>query len=943
MLDRVKRLKLNFFKNGGLYNRENRRPEIHGGRILLKRLFIVGMILLGSFLCVAAYAAKDTYAVRVASNVQEQVAKQFQRQLQMDGYGPIRVVQKNGMFSVLVGTFQSEKEAQSLMQDLKSSGGYPVESVVSTADEGGGSSKTVSTAESGVMYRVEVTNPLNDQKLADDAKKDLLANDYVGVEAVLEDGKYHLYVGSFPAQDDAEKVQKMLVRDGYATAKVVKKQTGNAGGTTPQPPAGPQPTDINSVQIPADIAKSLLGSEEEKLAKEALFYGQKVKQGFGGEWLDKYRATMGKIRPEIRKLITDAVDKPPSTDQPSGSASPRRKKDEIDALYPEINTAVTAHAFDNARKVLEKIKKIDPTEPRISIKEDYINAMEKIWNESQTPVKKMEEKLTEASKLMADRSSRASLEKALECAREAQRLKPDDPRPRAVIEDVQNLLGESGPRPPGGTDNRMLLIGGIVLFVLILLFITYMLIQNTRKERELIRQVQELASHSSMETKPVVPLASEAAAKQKPATGPKKKPGVAPGKGLAGSPLFTGAMMVGSSADEDDVSEEQEQVVAQAGGGGVIEGLRHETRPPGEADVVFIGNVHESPKQGTASASGDLSLSDLNIGLPGEEEFSPFESSKPEPAPSGPALPDIDLDSLLKSGLFSDKPAEHKTAKIEDIAPAPAISSTGIELDKVDGLETAPPGLTLPDDLELPGLGSSIETSPAVTSTPSVPGIDLGLPPIEGLDIGLSTPTASDPPAPVAAASSNGMLFAQTFDEEAVGKQPKGWQGEYDYASLTVDDQTVSNGSSRSLRFEKRSGAGSANYVCQFPKASGHVIVEFDIRCDDKNKYLLGFYVEKDEDFKQSVHTIIHRTDSKSQPSLRIQGEPIPYDLGSWKRIKYDLNLLAGIVNAYVDGQQVVKDGKLPTNPAYVNTLSIRDNLATTGILYLDNIKIYKA
>lgn len=47
-----------------------------------------------------------------------------------------------------------------------------------------------------------------------------------------------------------------------------------------------------------------------------------------------------------------------------------------------------------------------------------------------------------------------------------------------------------------GSDNTKLLYGGIALFVLILAFITYMLIQNARIERELIRQVQEMAQQA---------------------------------------------------------------------------------------------------------------------------------------------------------------------------------------------------------------------------------------------------------------------------------------------------------------------------------------------------------------------------------------------------------------------------------------------------------------
>jgi hypothetical protein len=59
--------------------------------------------------------------------------------------------------------------------------------------------------------------------------------------------------------------------------------------------------------------------------------------------------------------------------------------------------------------------------------------------------------------------------------------------------------------------------------------------------------------------------------------------------------------------------------------------------------------------------------------------------------------------------------------------------------------------------------------------------------------------------------------------------------------------------------------------------------------------------------------------------------------------VKYELNLLAGLATAFVDDQEVIRDAKLASSYGYVNTLSIRDNLATTGVLYLDNIKIYQA
>src|SRR5690606_20517023 len=142
---------------------------------------------------------------------------------------------------------------------------------------------------------------------------------------------------------------------------------------------------------------------------------------------------------------------------------------------------------------------------------------------------------------------------------------------------------------------------------------------------------------------------------------------------------------------------------------------------------------------------------------------------------------------------------------------------------------------------------------------------------------------------------------------------------------------------------EKAEGAGSATYHLSFPPAKGRVVAEFDIRCDEKNKFLLGVYLERDEDFKQSIHTIVHQLDPNAPASLRIQGEAVPYQLGTWSRIRYDADLINGTLDCYMDDEHVVKAVHLPVTPEFVNTLSIRDNLATTGTLYLDNIRISEA
>jgi hypothetical protein len=353
-----------------------------------------------------------------------------------------------------------------------------------------------------------------------------------------------------------------------------------------------------------------------------------------------------------------------------------------------------------------------------------------------------------------------------------------------------------------------------------------------------------------------------------------------------------------------------------------------EDRPHGEADVLVIQDIHlDTPAIPTPAVTESIPLEGLEIPLPGGVDDLPSLPAKLE-LPDMPSLPEFSIDDLVKT------------------APEPE----ALALPPMADISLALPDIPEPPTVTESVLPESLVPLPPVAETkPEPPPAAIAA--TERLDAirpALAEPppavTAAEPAAaPAAPKLEDGVYFVQDFDGEALDGTPQGWQGEYDYATLSVIEEADSQGGARRcLKFEKRTGSGSANYVCRFPKAAGRVIVEFDIRCDDKNKYLLGFYVEKDEDFKQSVHTIVHRTDSKAQPTLRIQGEPVPYNLGSWCHLKYDMNLLAGLVTAFVDGKQVVRDAKLPTNPAFVNTLSIRDNLATTGVLYLDNIKIYK-
>lgn len=186
------------------------------------------------------------------------------------------------------------------------------------------------------------------------------------------------------------------------------------------------------------------------------------------------------------------------------------------------------------------------------------------------------------------------------------------------------------------------------------------------------------------------------------------------------------------------------------------------------------------------------------------------------------------------------------------------------------------------------------------------------------------------------------LILEQDFSADTPGSRPAAWEGDYDYASLLVRSDDPPRGARNYIAYEKTKGAGKVYYSSKFPNTSGVINVEFDLRCNNKNKFLLGFYIEKDEDFQQSVHTKILLSETQTAPTIHIHGEPAPYLLGSWAHIRYVIDLPKGLVNGYIDGTHIARDLRLPQAPKHLNTLAIRDNINTTGELLIANIRIEK-
>lgn len=329
--------------------------------------------------------------------------------------------------------------------------------------------------------------------------------------------------------------------------------------------------------------------------------------------------------------------------------------------------------------------------------------------------------------------------------------------------------------------------------------------------------------------------------------------------------------------------------------------------------------------------------------------FTDAESGNAQPEPERP-----EEQSDFGSISFDDEDSQLKPDSVTQAA-APsgdddllAIFDTTIEEQEKTATGYSDAGVTSPaplDDNDIPAIQLDDDAPIAISSESTVTSHagETGEESAFSFDEFLaSTGGTEDTAASVTVSGTDGGGLDQDFEDDAPGSRPSGWEGDYPYASLTVQADTPPRGSLQYLCFEKREGSGKACFSRRFAPVSGKVGIEFDLRCNDKNKFLLGVYIENDGDFQKAIHTKILRSEAQTTPTIHMQGESAPYLLGSWAHIKYVVDLKEGKLNSYIDNTHVGRDLPLEANPGSLNMISIRDNINTTGVLLLDNIKIYQ-
>jgi hypothetical protein len=817
---------------------------------------------------------------------------------QRGGQAPPNAAGGSGKFLVVVARNLPADTAEKLKQDLIADGFTTAESRPDAGDK-------AQVVLGGLPSDQQANSLMAQLKTAgytpDSVQQDGATNGAAGAAESV----YRVEVAEFDSSADAASASKTLADEGFVNVDVVEENgkyllmlgtfnrredaeallsdVAGAGFALAQVVSRDRLRASSSAGT-ADLTG--LSAAEQASARDVLSMAEKVESG------EASAAEIKQLRERIQQLPENQ--KNVIAREESSRATEREKMAKIFPLYRKFDHAMTAGDYATAEQALAEVRQIDSTDIFLQGRAQQLeqartggaNTASSGASTKADPAE-VQRTINEARKLEAEGNKPAALAKY----REAAAMDPNNGDARGKIAELGSVtpsapVGESGSSESGGgiLDNKPLLYGAGGLIALIILGLLF----KSRKGKTEESPAAAPAYGSGSATDFMDPLSS--------------------GGGYSAE-ATTDFSALGTSPSDSTALE------GGAGGAGMA--------PPAFATFGHDDEEEEAPRpapvrrvEPVEEESDTVSFEDM------QGPAVDVVPASPATPPGTPAVGSAGQDQVDTIAInFSD----------EDVAPMATSSTPTPTATPTASATSTPQGTSALDaDLEsllkgtFPGaaVGAASE-SPLESATPGRGVEDLAA-------------------AGVSADSEPRLVFEQSFEDEPEGASPRGWRGEYDYASLTVE-RLDEAGHSQCLCFHKGEGTGSATYHLSFPQASGRVTAEFDVRCDQKNKFLLGVYLEKDEDFKQSIHTIVHQLDANSPAALRIQGVAAPYEMATWRHVRYEIDLANATVDGFVDNEHVVAGAALPNAPDYINTISIRDNLATTGTLLVDNIRISEA
>jgi len=954
---------------------------------------------------VTALPTSTFYRLVIMEGLDRARAEQLRAEILKDFPSVIDVVpQPDGTYAIYFGVFLSQQEALTQMSNLVEEG-LTVRRVVEVSGQQGAQVFQQASSGSGrdTRFRV-VAQEFPDPGTAESMKRALEESGYFPVEVVPAAGRYRVLCGlAFPTRADAEILANDLKGSGYFAATVAEVRAEGLPGTRIGTlETASAPTVITEKEL-SDIAASqgiMPTREELAQVQDIIQRRQQIEQGMPGDVLspgEAYQKLVAQIQQlsEGQKALVQKVEEQ--------EAARQQKERKVREVKIAVNAAQDAKDYPRALDLLNEWEELEPNDAGVDVKRRLIENLMKgpVDVEGQLE-KERETRLEKQVKVARQAEADGDLQQSLILWRGVRGEASPNTAAYGEAEDSIKRLGEEldrrreAEREAQDRNKLMMLlavVGIVVLVAIVAAVLIIMMMRSRRRDQELLRQVQELSVRPLRELEegkaPKLIEGDQAPSAPAPAPRPAAAPPVPP----APAPPQPAAEATASADDTMRITSPIEIPEAPPPPAA--------PKPAASSDVPLTPSFEpEGPAPrhtGPASAPARPELPPLppleppSFEAPSADPFAAPSAASSDPISAGPGpdkeakdkevpsfghtMPESFLDIPSQDDLTAILTGSYEPPKAEEQPPAeappsppqappepsfepsPAEAEVPAETQPADAPPPEPPSFLFDEKLPVSPPPAPPEAKPAAVApeapAPPVPeAAPPAIPPMESAPVPLAPPVpaaASVPvPAPVTAPSAGlqaddgKVVYAQNFDDEEDGSKPRNWTGDYDYSSLVVSAQTPASDSTRCLRFEKRQGSGSAYYSCRFPDVAGRLVVEFDLRCDDKNKYLLGFYIEKDEDFRQSIHTIVHRTSPQVAPTLRVQGEPTQYSLGTWRHMRYEIDLQANQVNGYVDGELVADKVKLASPPKSINTLSIRDNLATTGILLIDNIKIVK-
>jgi tetratricopeptide (TPR) repeat protein len=934
----------------------------------------------------------SSYRILILDNLAQpraQEAKRFLEGLKLPA--PVRIDEVNGQYRVTYGDFPTKTSAEQGRAALTQAEGVRSLGVVTA----GRPAPALPALATGNEVLTIFVRDFKSRAEAEELKRKL-ETEYGSVMIRQLGVFYEVMVGQYDAREAAVALGQ-LVKEGYKTAAVrplPAAQKPSTPGVVVAPVAPEPSTDIDSPALPVTHLpgwQKLSETDKARVIKNVELQAALRKGDPLAEQMIDISKRLENLDSNLKKLTEDLGNEKKSLDD-------KRKK--IDSMIQDAENNIRSENYKEAIQSLKSALELDKEnalnlkmyiERRIEVVNDYIEGNQ--YHGQKVANKKRAEDLRQRVAQLKISNDTQPLYEAITLLSQIKDLDPDQAKDAdAQIAQINQKITqskESEAKSAEDNKNKLMytlygLSGGVAVLLVLVLFVW---MRTRKRHMELMRKVQEITSIRPMREldgsgpqllggsdsdifSPMNPAQEGVAgdplggvltpppAPDKKAKGKKGKaaaapaPAAAPASGL--DDIFGGANampdMGGGDMGLDDLfgspAPTPAAAPAKAATAKAAAPAAMESAPSGAIDDIFGGLFAEESQ---APASKPVTPEAPDDNSPAQEtgpiSFGDFMTESPEATQTQAASGEGDLLTVFDEPANGSNGSNGKSngQEVDPLQDSPFGSMFSGEPKKAAQAEPQ-------DDTEIPSIKLDMTAGGATQTSPDFGGLELheisGASTPGGASLDLPAFSFDDVMGATSVTGGNGGNGSAgvelTFEDEAAGQASQGWEGQYPFAQLTVAADTPPKGTQQYLCFAKQEGAGKAHYSYRFSEVRGTVGIEFDLRCNDKNKFLLGFYVEKDGDFQHSVHTKILRSEAQTSPTIHMQGQSAPYLLGSWTHIKYVVDLNAGVLNGFIDSTHVVRDLPLAPNPGSLNTLSIRDNINTTGVLLLANIKVYQ-